>query len=1001
MSQRARGAVARCVSPATALMIVYVSTGLPSLVARAQDVAKGSRRAEPWSHLERMGEAAHGQKIYQVVASTALGARRVATVGRADGKFTINVWHVSYAGNIGQLATYADEAEATAEVKIAALPDDLEMDQLALQKDPPEKILLPFGHRFMTAARTANKTLKIAVWDVNPDGNQITKRGSGETEEIHSGFALAVFSRSRVVTAVRDAQDHLKLISWHVATDGSVKTLHDKSGNEEIAEIATATYDSYPPDEQRLATIVRMKAGRVTSGLPTAGKLKITSWRVGFGRSRPGEQLSTWGQFTELGSAEGGQVWEVAAATLSHRRIVTAARNAQSELDVQTWDFDAQGKVSLHSGAKGGEIRGTPDVTTQGGARVITSVLDGEDRLTLITWDAIDGVVRLDHVRSDTVNAGSIVPLGADWVATALRTKQSTLKVIAWREHGVSVLRGQWPVKWPMISGGSPKEDAQDDAPEATRSPTYAKVDEEVTDGGGMKPFQPSISHAVFYPGMSRPDAMVAVGFNHVIVSNAANIAFFDKKTGDQLQSKNGEPTKLSTTEFFWTFVTGTRADGSRNEHSINRHLALPTDPPSTYPPNHTCDPDASGPALNPCINAFFDTRVHFHPTGPSTGRFFIVAETRGDKNITSSGAPCDPDVDPDCHNINMQANQLNRRYFAFAVSRTEDPRDGFYQWMTTEPHLFDWPILTVHGGVLAISAKVGSDRSNLSPFGMKPSVYLFALEDLLDGGRYPRSHKLFIREAVDAHLVPLTHYGDTANRMFFVQTRTWNPPPEWQASPAAWPPGPLSKVDVYSFHYPSDWKRFPSIEQTSAPLRFLLSNPIQGATFRDGKIYLTDVTTGKDTSRSIIRIVRLPLTNLATKPQASSSVSDGYLEERFGTSNPNDPPGQITDYEWPSITANKDGHIVIVYRRKNPVFPEARYSILLAGEQEARPSILLRKGDCNVGGGKLDFQTAVVDPADDQTVWMAAFFAADDDQDCATTNDPRGDRIVIGKVKP
>jgi hypothetical protein len=173
-------------------------------------------------------------------------------------------------------------------------------------------------------------------------------------------------------------------------------------------------------------------------------------------------------------------VWEVAAATLSHRRIVTAARNAQSELDVQTWDFDAQGKVSLHSGAKGGEIRGTPNVTTQGGARVITSVLDGEDRLTLITWDAIDGVVRLDHVRSDTVNAGSIVPLGADWVATALRTKQSTLKVIAWREHGVSVLRGQWPVKWPMVSGGSPKEDAQDDAPEATRSPTYAKVDEEV-----------------------------------------------------------------------------------------------------------------------------------------------------------------------------------------------------------------------------------------------------------------------------------------------------------------------------------------------------------------------------------------------------------------------------------------------------------------------------------------------------------------------------------------
>ena len=976
---------------------------LALVVGAKQDTVKGPRQVQTWSHLERAGEAEHGQTIYQAVASTALGARRVATVGRADGKFTLKVWHVSYAGNIGPLATYADQAEATAEVKIATLPDDLQMDQAGLQKVPPDKILLPFGHRFMTAARTANKTLKLTVWDVNPDGNQITKRGSGETDEIHSGFALAVFSRGRVVTAVRDVQDHLKLISWYVSPDGSVKPLHEKSGNEEIAEVATATYDSYPPDEQRLATVVRMKPARITSGQPTAGKLKITSWRVGFGRFRPGAQLSAWGQFTELGSADGGQVWDVAAATLSHRRIVTAVRNAQSELEVQTWDFDAQGKVSLHSGAKGGAIRSTTlDVTTQGGARVITSALDGEGRLTLITWDAIDVVVRLDHVRSDTVNAGSIVPLGADWLATSVRTTQHTLKVIAWREHGVSLLRGQWPVKWPVISGpASPKEEAEDEAPEATRAPTYAKVNEEVTDGGGMKPFQPSISHVAFYPGMGRPDAMVAVGFNHVIVSNTSYIAFFDKKKRDLLDSKNGEPTKLSTTDFFWTFITGKRADGSRNEHSINRHLALPTDPPSMYPPYHTCDPDTSGAVLNPCIKEFYDTRVHFHPTGRSTGRFFIVAQSKSDKNITSSGAPCDPEVDPDCDNINMQANQLNRRYFAFAVSRTEDPRDGFYQWMTTEPHLFDWPLLTVHGGTLAISAKIGSDRMNVSPIGMKPSVYLFALEDLLDGGRYPRSHKLFIREAVDAHLVPLTHYGETANRMFFAQTRPWYPPPAWQSPPASWPPGPLSKVDVYSFRYPSDWKKFPSIEQTTAPLRFLLGNPIQGATFRDGKIYLTDVTTGKDTSRSIIRVVRLPLTNLAAKPQASLRASDGYLEERFGTFNPNDPPGQITDYEWPSITANKDGHIVIVYRRKNPVFPEARYSVLLAGEQEPRPSTLLRKGDCNVGGGKLDFQTAVVDPADDQTVWMAAFFAADEDKDCATTNDARGDRMVIGKVKP
>jgi hypothetical protein len=554
-------------------------------------------------------------------------------------------------------------------------------------------------------------------------------------------------------------------------------------------------------------------------------------------------------------------------------------------------------------------------------------------------------------------------------------------------------------------------------------------VDQNIRDGAGSKPFHPSTPPVSFKPGLGSPDAMVAVGFNHLIVSNAHNIGFFDKKTMKQLESKHGEPTMLSTDSFFSTFTTTKRKDGSRNDHSINRHLALPPDPPANYPPYHTCDPDVSGTPLNPCISDFFDTRIYFHPTGPSTGRFFIAAETRGDKTITSSGAPCRPDKDPDCHNINYHDNQLNRRYFAFAMSKTEDPRDGFYQWMTTEPHLFDWPLLTVKGGgvgsggILAIAAGVDPQRLNVSPFGMKPSAYLFALEDLLEGRRYPRSHKLFIREAVanicltcgdiydddDVHLVPLTHYGNTANRMFFVQTRKWklDSPPVW------WPKGAVSKVNVYSFLHPSDWKNFPPIEQTALPLRFFLRNPVQGATFRDGKIYLTDTVSKKDEEEikhSNIRVVRIPLTNLTTKPKAS--YSDGYLHDIFGFSNPGDPSGQIVDYDWPSITANKDGHIVIVYRRKQPIEtrgiagvsrfePEARYSVLLAGEQKARPSNLLRKGDCVVGGGKLDFQTAVVDPADDQTVWMAAFFAYDRDGDCTSTNDDRGDRMVVGKMKP
>jgi hypothetical protein len=995
MCQQGLGTVGGRTTKATTLIVFYLSSSLLNLPADAQVIEKAPRRVEPWSYLERAGEASHDQKIYQAVASTALGARRIATVGRANGKFDISIWHVSYAGNIGRLATYEDDSEATAEVKIATLPDRLEMDMGAYNKDHTDKILMPFGHRFVTAARTPNKTLKLTVWDVNSDGNQITRKESSETDEIHSGFAIAVFSRSRVVTAVRDTNDHLKLVSWHVSPDGSVKRLHDASGEDEVADIALATYDSYPPDEQRLASVVRTKSGKTRDGKPKAGKLKITSWRVGFGRAERGEPFSgSWGQFTKLGSADGGDVWQVAAATLSHRRIVTAVRNAQFELEVQTWDFDAQGKVSLHSGAKGGGIKTTPDVTTQGGARVVTSALDGEDRLTLITWDAIDDVVRLDPARSEPIKAGTIVPLGADWLATAVQTKESTLKLIAWREHGVSLLYGQWPLSSTKPVAPSTEETRSPEDETVIRPAAVDEnlVDENIRDGASSKPFHPTSPPVSFKPGLAPRDAMVAVGFNYLIVGNAQNIGFFDKKTMKLLKKKHGEPTMLSTDTFFSTFITGKWKDGSFNEHSINRHLALPPDPPSTYRPYNTCDPDDPDNPV-PCINDYFDTRIFFHPTSSSTGRFFIAAEARGlPKALSSSGAECnsDKDPEPECQNLNMQANQLNRRYFAFAVSKTEDPRDGFHQWMTTEPHLLDWPLLTVDGRILAISAGVDSTKLNLSPFGMKPSVYLFALEDLLDGGRYPKSHKLFIREAVDAQLVPLAHYGETANRMFFVQTRAWqgDPPQGW------WPPDPVSTVNVHSFLHPSDWKNFPSIEQTWVPLRFSLSNPKQGATFRDGKIYLTDATTRKKTNKSIIRVVRVPLTNLTTKPKASLRVSDGYLEDTFGTSSRDDPPGQIVDYDWPSITANKNGHIVIVYRRNNPIKPEARYSVLLAGEQEARPSNLLQGGDCNIAAGKLDFQTAVVDPADDQTVWMAASFADNTGGDCA-------EGIVVGKVKP
>lgn len=678
---------------------------------------------------------------------------------------------------------------------------------------------------------------------------------------------------------------------------------------------------------------------------------------------------------------------DVVASTVSHRRIVTAAWNPQDRLEVQTWDFDAQGKVSLHASAQAGEISRL-GVTTLAAARVITSVRDAAGNLKLIVWDAIDDLVRLGDAQAGAVGLLSIVPLGSDWIATPVETAASTLKVIAWREQAVSLLHGEWGPSAPKISktieiflSKRAKSSAQlpsaeqDDPPksrfQAPEPPGPEPPGEGSGDGGTSS--QSPIWSKRFYPGVEGADPMIAVGFEYIIVTQQTAIGFFDKE-GTQL-------TKLSTDEFFSTFFEGQRSDGSRNEHSIQRHTAFPPKGAlDEYPPGASvhCDPDA--PPVAPCIDNFFDTRVHFDPT---SRRFFILAEARPLKLVhKTSGAACGKES-PTCVNVSKRDNPLMRRYFAFAVSKTEDPRDGFYQWMTTDAHKFDWPLLTVNQGVMVMATNVDTQMLRVSPIGMKPLVYVFSVEDLLQGKPYPRSHKFFPPEFFPSYaqedVLPLVHYGDTAGRTFFVHAKD-------------------ETINVFSFKNPTDWRSFPGIDKTSKSIKVPVAFDVAtSGAFRGGKIYLTWMKRHVKKKLYSIRLVRLPLTSLTTKPSASTSASDGFLYDNFGTNAPEDDPGDVVSYEIPAIAVNKDGHMVIVYARvgydtKKPLFPEARYSVFYADDNRPRRSRLLRWGESMQipPWDQLDYQTAVVDPSNDETIWVISEFA-----------DKNGYRTVVGKVKP
>lgn len=934
---------------------------------------------ETWSHLQRLGDAEAGE--IGALASASLGAKRIATAVRnATGNLEVIAWDLGYDGTVTRLGSA--EGGSTTKVEIAALADT---DKLELD---PDGILKPHGHRFVTAARTEAGGLKVTVWDVDKDGN-ITRRGSGETGEIQGEFAVATFSTYRVVTAVHDSSGRLKLVSWHVSPNGSVQRLKDALA-EEVGHIALATYDPYPPSNGALATVV-------TTAGKSAGKLEVIAWGI-----------DASGGFQRLGSIEGGPVKDVVAATLSHRRIVTAARNAANGLDVQTWDFDAQGHVSLHASGHAGEI-GRLGLTTLNAARVITAVSDSAGNLKLIVWDAIDDVVRLGDAQAGTVGLISVVPLGSDWIATPVSTAAKTLKVIAWREHGVSLLRGEWGPASPRLSKAflaalktrleKVPSDAREERLTIHRQPvdTTAAEGNGATDKGGTSSPKCSLC---FEPGIDdyRYDPMIAVGFKYVIITQDHEIGFFDK-TGKPLQDAKGAAIAMSTTEFFATFLAGQNADGSRNEHCIHRHTGFsPGAASAAYPPGVNGDPDApmvGGEADGPRIHEFFDTRVRFDPT---SRRFFILASARPQKTIN--------DV-----KVSTILNPLARRYWAFAVSKTEDPRDGFHQWMTTEAHWFDYTFLAVNQGVMVMATNVGLALLTIPPFGMKPAAFVLSVDDLRHGNPYPRSHKLFPPDfplpagsKAYADVVPLTHHGDTAGRTFFINAGG-------------------TTINVYSFRNPSsDWRDFPSVDHASATVvsasgaAVPVSNPTEGATFRNGKVYLTWQKTIVDHKPDVqngvyaIRLLRLPLESLATKPVISTSAADGYRYLLFpNESSGEDAPGSVVSYDNPSITVNAHDHMVILYCRVgygNPqIFPEARYTVYYAGESKPRHSELIRAGTAMpferdedgktlstvlTPNQRLDYQTVVCDPSDD-AVWMVSEFA----------NTQTNYRTVVGKVTP
>ena len=84
-------------------------------------------------------------------------------------------------------------------------------------------------------------------------------------------------------------------------------------------------------------------------------------------------------------------------------------------------------------------------------------------------------------------------------------------------------------------------------------------------------------------------------------------------------------------------------------------------------------------------------------------------------------------------------------------------------------------------------------------------------------------------------------------------------------------------------------------------------------------------------------------------------------------------------------------GYSRLPFVSENPLKPEARFTLWYSGEPKQRRSSLLQEGLADRSDAPVDYTTAVVDPADDTTFWVALPYAGSN----GTL------KTVIGKISP
>ena len=443
-----------------------------------------------------------------------------------------------------------------------------------------------------------------------------------------------------------------------------------------------------------------------------------------------------------------------------------------------------------------------------------------------------------------------------------------------------------------------------------------------------MAPKTPGPTGAGKSPGLSllgegispaNQDPQLAVSPHYVLVLSTGAYVFYDRATNKALAGNGCVPVNaLFTNLFAPLMLQKDPATNATNPAYINDHLEL------GGAAHFKCNAsDTSG-----CVNEVYDARAYYDY---DTNRFWIVAAARNqiwtpcdNKGTCPSG--CGPNQLCGSSNTCSNCGDEARRYLFVAVSKTEDPRQGFWQYALVRDYA-DWPLFSVRNDRLILSHKAGK------------RLYVFDSKKLIAG----TTTDAFLGQYKDDsfpeswEISTVTQYSD-ADGLSLILGKT------------------DSSVTVYAFKDPTKPLVKNSLHLASEP--YWRMQPV----YRFTKFYFTDDPSDGATGRMKIETHRL------TANLNGSPVQVGTLTDDVFTFKKSDASLRMS-----GVLIEESGAAIVWYAEfpTSGAAPEARYRVLYGNESSFRDSALLRKsekaitqssyvGDKQVGGacepGKLGF---------------------------------------------